>query len=229
MSWPLLHPGRSVCYATLAATVGSGEDNAAAFTLLGVGITAGVSIIAVYIKSLLDGRAQERRYAQEVAMLRLRLEEERGEALRREVRTVNAAFLVGTAAIYGQIVGARRQRRGDRNDDTYRAALRSVDPHQSQVSLEESRMLSSAATVEAADQLWGHLRTHSVPSGLDLSSAAWDEWKNEHWRLRKELVLQLRAELVNSFEQRERTTDEDVDAPSPRSSRGASHSSEMGT
>lgn len=175
------------------ATSVTAAGGAALYTLLGVAITAVVSLAAVYVKYKLDSKAETRKYQQELVKLQLQLSEERIDRSKNEVRKVFAELLAGTAAIYRTIREARRQRRDDGDDTAYQATLRGISPDQCQVALEEGSLISNADTVVAAERLWHHLRSHPVPGGRDLSSTAWSLWKEEYWQLRRDLVERLRV------------------------------------
>jgi hypothetical protein len=174
----------------------SPAPNPALYTLLGVAITAVVSLAALFIKNKLDAESAKRQREHELAVLRIKVEQERASEHAKQLRQTYAAFLTGTANIYQDIVKARRARRDEAgDDDAYRRMLKAIQPSESQAALEEIRLLSADRVAEHASSIWRHLRSTEVASGVDLSSQSWVAWKEEYWRLRAALVAECKASL----------------------------------
>ncbi|QKV74949.1 hypothetical protein [Amycolatopsis sp. Hca4] len=169
--------------------------SAAWFTLLGAGVTAIFSLVAVLVKSFTDARSDARKYRYDLEKIAIQTQSDRSENRMKQVRDVNAVFLAETARCYRAIVDARRARRDDQDDEKFRKAIRSISSEGGQVALEEVRLISTQEIIEAADILWSHLRSHDVSTGGDLSSTAWTAWKSEFWRLRHTLIAAVRSFL----------------------------------
>lgn len=164
----------------------AGSGNPAWYTLLGVAITATVTLTAVLVKHRLDLQAARVNLAQQLAVKH-----------REQTQGVFASFLAGTAEIYRAIVEARRSRRqGEIDDDGYRRALSAVRPNECQVALEELRLITGDNVAKPADLLWTHLRSDRVPTGAELGSEEWTRWKDKYWQLRVELIEKLRGSLT---------------------------------
>jgi hypothetical protein len=185
----------------------SGTSNAA-YTLLGVGITGVVTLIAVLIKYVLDTKSEARKYRRELEInsldhkrelekVEMQLNESRMDALRDRQRRLFASYLSGTHTIYLSVVDARRQRRSSLDDEAYRQSLRSISPIECQVALEECRLIGAGESAKPADELWHHLRSHAVPHGTELGAKEWAEWKSQYWQLRGALIEQFRVDLSN--------------------------------
>ncbi len=176
------------------------------FTLLGVALTATVTVAGLVVKHYWDVQAERRQAARErdvgevehrrtLERLKLEQEEARGRDLRNLRRDIYARFLSGTQVIYRNIVAIRRERRANQDDDAYRIALVSIDPADCQVALEEVRLVGGPESANAADRLWYHLRSHEVVTGIQVGAGSWQNWKAEYWHLRWSLVAQARDDL----------------------------------
>jgi hypothetical protein len=175
-----------------SGTAGSG----AFYTLLGVVITAVVTLAGILVKYWLDQVSDRHRFQRELEKLRLELTEARADSLRESRRKVAASLIAGTHEIYLEIVDARRARREGGGDEAYLHALRSVQPLACQTSLEEWRLIGSGDAARCADLLWHHLRTHPVPRGHELGAGPWQEWKTSYWTLRSAFVESCRADVL---------------------------------
>jgi uncharacterized membrane protein YgaE (UPF0421/DUF939 family) len=140
----LLVPG-VLAINTSPVAANSGASNAA-YTLLGVGITGVVTLIAVLIKYALDTRTDNRKYRRELEAnerdhqrelekMRIQLDEARRDTLHDLQRRLFASYLTGTHNIYLAVVEARRQRRKDSDDEAYRQSVKSISSAECQVSL----------------------------------------------------------------------------------------------
>lgn len=185
---------------------GTGSSTAALFTLLGVGITATVSLVAIFVKYVLDSRsetmrhgrqkeAEEREHVRNIEKLRIEAAERRSDvASGRQVQAV-ARFLAASLAIYSQIVAHRREWESEADDVRYRNRLLAIDSTDAQIAFEEVRLVSSDDVTSKANLLWQHLRGREVPRGLRLDRNDWIGWKNAHWSMRKDLIGEHQAEL----------------------------------
>jgi hypothetical protein len=184
----------------------AGGGTAALFTLLGVGITAAVSLVAILLKHVLDSRTEARRHARQLELddreharnldrMRLELAERRADAAEGQQVQAMAKFLAESLAIYTQITMIRQSWERDRDDAKCRDALLSISPADAQMAFEEVRLLASESVTEKADRLWQHLRGQDVPRGRRFDREDWTAWKDGHWALRKALISQGQAEL----------------------------------
>lgn len=173
----------------------SDPTDPALYALLGVVITACVSLVALLIKHKLDAASAQRDHEHDLRVLQLRLKEDRSVKRSEQARRVYADFLSGTAEIYLNIVEIRRARRQALDDDAYRRSLKAIRPTQCQVALEEVRLLADREVVDLADRFWHHIRSATVPTGADTSSKAWSTWKEEYWRFRGDLLERMKDSL----------------------------------
>lgn len=127
-----------------------GGGTAALFTLLGVGITAAVSLVAILLKHVLDSRTEARRHARQLELddreharnldrMRLELAERRADAAEGQQVQAMARFLAESLAIYTQITMIRQAWERDRDDAKCRDALLSISPADAQMAFEEVR------------------------------------------------------------------------------------------
>ncbi|WP_146044445.1 hypothetical protein [Amycolatopsis sp. BJA-103] len=177
----------------LAVFQAPSSTSTAPYILLGAGITAVVSIASIYLKFQLDKRVTKTSNEFELEKLKIELSANQEAANEKAVRQVYARFLAGTADIYSKITSARRVRRSNSNDEAYRNQLRQIDPREPQVALEEGRIIGKDTSAEAADALWHHVRSSSIPQGAELSSIEWKSWKDKYWVLRKALIDDLKS------------------------------------
>jgi len=185
-----------VISASLVTSKSEGSPtNPALYTLLGVAITTVVSLVALFIKHRLDVDSARRAHEHELAILKLKLAEDRAVRHLEQTRKTYAAFLTGTAQIYRDIVEIRRARRNVQDDEAYRRSLNAIRPDECQVALEELRLLADQSVSELADAYWDHLRSAGVPTGADLTSEGWKSWKEEYWRLRKDSVQRMKLSV----------------------------------
>ncbi len=165
-------------------------------TILVGAIGAAASLLGVFAKSYLDRRVERDKHQFELQRTAARLSLERGDALRAEVRTVAARFLVATHDIYEAVKSVRQGRRaGDLTDDAYRAALRALSVGEAQAITEEIGLLASPRVADSARSLWQHLRSEDFVQGRDTRGESWAQWKERYWLLRGQLVEALKADV----------------------------------
>jgi hypothetical protein len=193
LSLQTIEPLASASGASALAAQGS---NNAWYTILGAGIAATATLLAVALKFVFDARAEREKHTRELEKLRLQLAEARATALLENRRQLFVNVLTTTHTIYREIVLTRRRRRQGRIDDAkYVALLREISPTEAQASVEESRLIAGRDTCERADVLWHHLRSTDVPKGVQLASREWSEWKERYWMLRHDLVAACKTDL----------------------------------
>jgi hypothetical protein len=166
------------------------------YTLLGAGVAASATLLAVALKFVFDTRTERDKHQRELEKLRLQLAETRATALLDNRRELFVQVLTSTHTIYCDIVQIRRRRRqGLIEDAEYVTLLKKLSPSEAQTSVEESRLIAAPDTCDAANALWHHLRSTGVSQGLQLESRHWAEWKARYWRLRHDLVAACKVDL----------------------------------
>jgi hypothetical protein len=186
---------------------GSSAAGNALYTLVGVVITAAITLLGILIKYMFDrslesGRrraelvATAEKHRHDLEVLRLEQAGARHDALRDSRRKLAATFLSETHRIYLDLVDARRKRRTGNDEPAYQTALRAIDPLVCQVTLEEWRLEATPDSVARAEALRDHLRSHDVPQGRDTTSTSWVNWKTRYWELRHAFVEHSRQDLA---------------------------------
>src|SRR5664280_1352954 len=179
----------------MVAAPAATSGNSALFALLGAGIAAAASLLAVVIKYYFDDKTERNRYRRELDKLRLSLEKERAATRQADLRVLYARLLAGTDAIYRQVVEARRERRDGLSNEGYARRLRDVSGSECQTVVEEVRLVAPGPTIGRTDELWRHLRSDPVVRGVDQGAATWRTWKEAYWSLRTALLEQCRNDL----------------------------------
>jgi hypothetical protein len=186
----------------------SKSTSSATYTLLGVGITAIVTLISLFIKYLLDAALENRRHGRELRIkeqdhineidrLTRQMEETRRGRTLDVKRSVFVQYLTSSQSIYNEIISIRREHRASPNEAEYKRRLKAIDAQPSQIALDEMRLVASGDSTSAAENLWAHLRGDPVPEGLANGSREWAAWKAAYWDRRSLLVGQCRLDLEN--------------------------------
>ena len=168
----------------------------AAFTLLGVGISACVSTLSIYIKFRLDQISSKEQYRRDVEKQASEIIEARRTNDLAAKRKVFAEFLGQSHALYVEITAAHSQFATHGSVEELFRALRDARSGIAQSALEETRLITADAGCEAASSgLWRHMRASGVPTGKHTAANDLKLWKAKYWDLRRALMLAYRSDL----------------------------------